>query len=140
MTDFGACETVGTERRIVLREKRSAIVFLNPRRARIRKIVIDGCVIKDGPRCDHLLIDAVPVEHFVELKGSNVRHALDQLEATIKQVSTDAETAAKRAYVISTRCPLASPAVQAHQRRFKRTYNAALIIRASGFEVDLSKP
>ncbi len=140
MAGFGECETVVTDPRIVLREKRSRICFLNPRRARVRKIVIDGCVIQDGLRCDHLLIDAVPVEHFVELKGSNVRHALDQLEATIKQVSADAEAAVKRAYVLSARCPLASPDVQAHQRRFKSVYNAALIIRRSGFEVAIGKP
>lgn len=140
MRDFGDCETIVTDQRIVLREKRSNICFRNARRARIRKIVIDGCVIKDGPRCDHLLIEAAPVEHFVELKGSNVRHALDQLEATIKQVSALAETAVKRAYVISTRCPLASPEVQAHQRRFKRAYNAALVIRRSGCEVVIGKP
>ena len=53
---------------------------------------VDGNIIKDGLKCDKLvLIDAsaagsknVWIEIFVELKGTDVAHAIDQLRATMK--------------------------------------------------------
>jgi len=54
---------------------------------------VDGDIIKDGSRCDKLiLIDLSQVgsnenwtEIFVELKGKDVNHAIDQLRSTLKQ-------------------------------------------------------
>lgn len=137
MDSFGDCESLVTDRLIVLHEKRSRITFRNPRRIPVRRIVIDDCVITKGPRCDFLLINDSLVEHFVELKGSDVRHAITQLESSIRQVSADVYKGEKKAFVISTRCPLASPEVQAHQLKFRKKYRAALVVRSSGYEGEI---
>lgn len=48
---------------------------------------VDGYLIKEGCKCDKLvLIDQADnnwAEIFVELKGKNVKHGLEQLEATL---------------------------------------------------------
>jgi len=134
MDSFGDCESLVTDPKIVLKEMRSRITFRNPHRNVVRHVVIDGCVINKGPRCDYLLINSSSVEHFVELKGSDVRHAIVQLKRSIEQVSTDVRGGEKKAFVVSTRCPLASPEVQKHQLDFRKKYKAALTISSSGYE------
>jgi hypothetical protein len=137
MGSFGDCESLVTHPLIVLKEKKSRITFLNPRRNTVRRVVIDDCVITEGLRCDYLLINDSSVEHFVELKGSDVRHALAQLERTIKHVSVDVSQGKKKAFILSTRCPLASPEVQAYQLAFSKKYKAALVIGSSGYECEI---
>ena len=50
---------------------------------------IDGNIIKDGNKCDKLVLIQSDVSHnkwievFVELKGKNVDHAVEQLKATV---------------------------------------------------------
>jgi len=134
MDIFGDCERLVTDRLIVLQERRSRITFRNPSCSIVRHVVIDDCVITKGPRCDYLLINDSSVEHFVELKGSDVRHAIIQLENSIKQVSADVFEGEKKAFIISTRCPLASTEVQAYQLRFRKKYKTSLVIRSSGYE------
>lgn len=51
---------------------------------------VDGCIITSGCKCDKLLLSKNPSDlatwfgHFIELKGTDVGHAIDQLEATIQ--------------------------------------------------------
>ena len=48
---------------------------------------VDGCAIKTGQKCDDLLISQDEhEEHFVELKGVDIMHAIDQLEQTILKI------------------------------------------------------
>lgn len=48
------------------------------------KIRIDDCLIKDGTKCDFLLISKdIKKAFFIELKGSDLLHALKQIESTI---------------------------------------------------------
>jgi hypothetical protein len=57
MRDFQDCETVSTDPNIVVsdpgsRNNRSKFRLHNPKRASIRVVQVDGCVIKEGIRCD----------------------------------------------------------------------------------------
>ena len=51
---------------------------------------VDGCIITSGQKCDKLLLSKNPSNlatwfgHFIELKGTDVSHAIDQLETTIR--------------------------------------------------------
>lgn len=53
---------------------------------------VDGYIIKEGQKCDKLILvdqsevnsDNTWVEIFVELKGKDVSHAIDQLRETLK--------------------------------------------------------
>jgi hypothetical protein len=134
MPQMGKCERVLTHPRIVLKEHQSCFVVVNPQRKAVRCVTVDGCMNIDGPRCDHLVIDPTNVEHFVELKGTDVRHAVCQLESSIRQLAVNLGDK-RHAYVISTRSPLMSPKIQQLQLRFRKALNSTLTIKSMFFEL-----
>jgi len=121
------CISVKNDRIISFKEKKSCFRFFNPERKKVKCILVDGCAITDGNKCDHLLIDANDTEHFIELKGCDILHAVEQLEASIKQLSTN--RGIKYSFVISTRCPLSGTDIQNFRKKFKQKYNSELIIK-----------
>lgn len=105
------------------------MIFQNPSRQTLRRVQVDGCLPIDGIKCDFLVISESDFEHFVELKGADVRHAADQLSATIALISTSVGVAAKHCFIVNTRCPLLTPEIQNLKKRFKKQFNATLTIK-----------
>ena len=135
MLQFGQCEISVDTPLIPIKEKRCCLTFRNPKRLQIRRVRVDGCVITDGPRCDYLLINGDSVEHYVELKGSDVRHALVQLEATIKKIGNNCLE--RRAYIASTQCPMLTTEIQQKKKYFRQHLRASLTIIKRKHEVDV---
>ena len=130
MKRFLDCETIIKNSNIPLKENRSEIVFENPKRLEVCVIKVDGCAITDGIRCDYALTaESVKEEFHIELKGCDVKHAFDQLEATIKKISSNPQNTPKLCFIISTRCPLSSIEIQGRQKKMKKKYNAKLIVK-----------
>jgi hypothetical protein len=81
-------DTEGLE--VVFEEKHRKMIYHNPKKKKCRKIQVDGCVITEGLRCDKLLLygdnNESSVESYVELKGEDVSHAIDQILTTIPQI------------------------------------------------------
>lgn len=130
MRDFGDCEKVNKNPNIVIsdpgsKNNKSKFRINNPNRLEIRVIQVDNCVIKQGTRCDYLVILPNSLEIYIELKGKDVGHAVEQIEASIKQL-TSSLSGEKLCFVASTRCPLTSPQIQKFKKKFKRDYNATL--------------
>lgn len=135
--------------KISLSEKRSKVVFLNNNRKNIFKVEIDNCAISDDrPRCDWLLIKMlnggndigkikeknIEIENYIELKGSDIRHAITQLSETIRKVSYNFRSLAKRCFIISQRCPLSSPEIQRFQKQFRKDFSSTLTIKNSNLK------
>lgn len=142
MKSFPGCEKEKTDKQIVLQENKSKITFLNPNGIKVRKIRVDGCVIQDNEslRCDYLLIlslDNQELEIYVELKGSDVRHAVEQLESTIKTLSDDIQKKKKLCFVVSTRVPRQGTDIQGIQSRFKKNFNASFRVKSGQDTYDL---
>jgi hypothetical protein len=99
-------------------------------------VSIDGCVITDGSRCDFLVLVANrPDEVYIELKGCDIEHAVEQLEATVVQVSADKIAVAKVCYVACSRVPpKMRTVIQHHALRFERRYNATLHVKSNYIE------
>lgn len=56
---------------------------INSDRCFVNHYQIDGAVIRTGLRCDYLLINEDKSDaYLIELKGTDIVHAVDQLEAT----------------------------------------------------------
>lgn len=91
------------------------------------KVNVDGCQITDGIRCDYLILDHCHNEYFVELKGKDLPHAIEQLEATIQQLSDKNNTTRKQAIIVSSRNPSNDTSVQRAKAIFKKKYNTELI-------------
>jgi hypothetical protein len=126
---FGDCESIVTDAKIVFKEKRSRIEFVNRKKKTVSKIEIDGCHIQRGLRCDWLMITQDGTEFFIELKGSDVNHALKQIKATIKKVSTDIRNTPKRSYIIAYHCRIPIVTIQNQQKIFKKVFNSDLFVK-----------
>jgi hypothetical protein len=130
MKQFANCERRTTDRLIALKEKQSKMIFENPTALEVCILEVDDCAITAGIRCDYALsADTIEEEFYIELKGRDVKYAVEQLEATIRQISEDPQQQLKYCFVISTRCPLSGPQIQTMQKRMKQKYNAKLIIK-----------
>ena len=81
-------DTEGLE--VVFEEKHRKMIYHNPKKKKCRKVQVDGCAITEGLKCDKLLLYSddkeKAVESYVELKGEDVSHAIDQIMATIPQI------------------------------------------------------
>ena len=133
---FGKCEEVVKDRRFTLKERQAKITFVNGSKAAIRKVQIDNCVITEGLRCDWLLIDPAQSEYYVELKGSNMRHAIKQLKATMARTGL-AACPKRYCFIIGTRCTLSRTEIRIETRYFMRDYNSTLLIKSSSYEHEI---
>lgn len=125
-----SCKTICNDSKIVFQDgaRKSKMCFSNPKRKTVHKIQVDNCLIKNGKRCDFLLIDNMNVEYFIELKGKQVEYACTQIIETIKKISKDIN-AFKYAFVVSAACPLTTTEVQVNKAIFKRKYNTHLQVK-----------
>ncbi|WP_413171983.1 hypothetical protein [Anabaena azotica] len=138
--DLEKCAEKIKHKNILIEEKKSSrIVFSNENLIEVTKVQVDGCLDIQGVKCDWLLIINEPyIEIYVELKGSDVEHAFEQIENTIKIVSQNYKEVAKYCYIITTRCPLTSAQIQVKAKSFKSKYNAVLRIRKTGSTENLN--
>jgi len=80
------------------------------------------------------MIDGQAVEFYIELKGSHVRRAIDQIETTIRQLSAGQNTLPKTCYIISSSFPKIHTLVQREKVRFLKQYKAKLVIKNNCIE------
>ena len=100
-----ACTWEVTDKLLVVKENKCKCVFSNPNQHLLTKIKVDGCQITDGIRCDYLILDHCHNEYFVELKGKDLPHAVEQLEASIQQLSAPNHTIKKKAILYQAVIP-----------------------------------
>lgn len=132
-----ACITLTTDSQIKLEELKKKIIFLNPNRLEYKKVQVDGCTLKDGIKCDKLLLSADEhEERYVELKGTDVMHAIDQLEHTIVMLGEFDDN--RHAYVICTNvAPAFTSQIQKKQLLFKKQYKSELVVKEKQLTVAL---
>ena len=116
------CVARTTDSNIVFRENKARICFLNSNRKPYDRITVDGCVIREGNKCDFLLASCeFGDQYFVELKGENLEHAIMQLESTFTKLLDSRESVVRRAFVVSSNSGMRiSPHRQQLEKRFKK--------------------
>jgi hypothetical protein len=133
------CTEITKNKKIVLSENKSKFTFDNVNQAIVKKIQIDGCqsLIIEGRKCDWLLVIS-DIHIYVELKGTDIAHALTQLQNTILHIQ--ALNMAKKifCYIVTTRSPLTSPQIQLAAKSLKKTHNATLRVKNTPCSVKLS--
>lgn len=118
-------------------QKPAKLCFLNDAQIEVIKVTVDGCLNLQGKRCDYLIkIDNPTIEIYVELKGCRVKDGIEQIENTIKQIPRSQQKTVRYCYIIHTRCPQSTD-IQNMMKRFKKEYNAHLLIKKSGFTAPL---
>lgn len=95
---------------------------------------IDGNIIIEGNKCDKLILsdDNDPnccIGHFVELKGCDIKHAIQQLKSTLEcPLFKDSSLSKKFARVVGNSFPSSAgnPIVEKAKIYFKRNYHCEL--------------
>lgn len=139
MKDFKEeCYEDVNDSNIKFEEKGKSITFKNPGRRGFRKVIVDGCQIIEGDKCDYLLVDLDNGnEYFVELKGTDVGHALLQLDMSLKQLSDkDNKSKFTRTIIVATNCsPKLTAKVQKYTKMWKKAFGTTPEIKEKKYEV-----
>lgn len=99
---------------------------------------VDGNIVKEGQRCDKLVLvkksakDVTPeqwTESFVELKGVDTNHAIDQLRQTLKNtIFKHPSNDDIRARIVAQSFPSnkSNPTMEKAKQEFRKNYNCDL--------------
>ncbi|MBP9742883.1 MAG: hypothetical protein KBD37_05945 [Burkholderiales bacterium] len=101
-------------------------------RKNLVRIKVDSCLF-DGSdsrlRCDYLFQFADKFSCFVELKGTDIEHAVKQLQSSLQHIKTNGK---RYAYVIAKNYKV--PKIDAQKKKwildFKNKYNAAFDMKS----------
>jgi hypothetical protein len=132
------CSQQSNRREIVCAEKGRKIKFLNPNGRRVVRHAIDRCLElrksldqSTCKLCDFVVVDWRSEEHYVELKGANVEHALRQLASTIPQLRSAARAFC---WIITTESPSTQSKFMVLKEKFERQFKVRLTIRTNQCE------
>ena len=113
---------------------RSKLTLENVDSIESTSIKVDGCEINDDSiRCDFMHL-AKGIEFYIELKGQDLEHALEQIKSTILRLSSNIVKGNKVSYIICTRSPMTSSEIQNYKLEFRKKFNSKLEIKSSPFK------
>ena len=107
----------------------------------VYQYLFDGEVIKEGKRCDYLLLNETKKRlYFVELKGSDLKYALVQIEESVKVCKTrfrsDINQCSMSFRVILNK--VRSPKVYTNdEKRFKKSVGRDLVCKTMLYEENI---
>ena len=128
------CRTESSQKIFMFEENKSKLTLENIDQVKSTKIIVDGCEINDKTiRCDYMLI-AKGLEFYIELKGQDLAHAINQIKATIKRLSDNFKIKNKKAYIICTRSPLSSTQIQNIKFDLLKNFNSDLQVKSSPYK------
>jgi len=79
---------------------------VNESRKEICKIRVDNCLIKDGEKCDYLILDCQDqLAFFAELKGHDLGKALKQIDSSIDRLMSQINDFKIYARIVLNRTP-----------------------------------
>jgi len=89
---------------VVVQEHKRKYVGSNQQGKLIHICIVDNCLITSGCRCDFLLVNSEEKRaYFIELKGRDLVHAIEQIDATINQYLMDLNGFSINARVVLTK-------------------------------------
>lgn len=127
------CTITNKNKLVVFQENRSKLTIENIDEVEGSKIIVDGCEITEGLRCDFMYL-IKDIEFFIEVKGQDLEHAISQLKTTITKLSQNPKKTKKKSFIICTRSPLSSASIQNLQVKFRKNYNSELIIKSTPYK------
>lgn len=126
--------------KVSVEENATKAIFKNPDRKKFTKTRVDGCLVKNQIACDWFIVRDDCDGVLVELKGIDVGHALDQIEASFAYLQkANRLTICRSGLVVCTKRPQ-YPAFNSKQQRVKerlrKAYSAPLHIVVGNRELD----
>lgn len=124
--------------KVKISEKGKQAIFLNPLREEFTKTKIDGCKIINSIACDWLITHKDINSVVVELKGCDVEHALEQIEATFEYLKkNDLLTTNISAMIVCSKPskhPLFTSKLQKAKSRLSQKYKSPLHVVTGSHE------
>ncbi len=119
------CNECKSNRNITIKENKRVFSIKNNSVKEINVVTVDDCLIKSGQKCDYLFeIECKNLKEifYVELKGKDLNHALEQILATIKFCETNYShhNYHRKAFVVLSRYPKEDSSIQKRKKEFKR--------------------
>ncbi|WP_152980522.1 hypothetical protein [Stenotrophomonas ginsengisoli] len=129
---------------VKVEENGRSAAFLNPDRLRFFRIKFDGGIVKNTIGADFVVVKDGVGSVVVELKGTDIEHAVDQIDATIGYVKSCKAPASNgkieisalpvAGLIVCSRFPRASTTFQKRQKRFVSKHRSPLHCVSGKFE------
>lgn len=137
------CTEVVKVSKVKIAENGKQAVFLNPKKETFSRTRVDGCVIVNRTACDWWVVHDTSGSVLVELKGSDVEHAIEQIEATFEYLSKNNLLREKNAAMIVCSKPSRHPSftskLQKAKSRLSAKFKAPLHIVTGNHEFDIKR-
>ena len=137
---ISSCNTTTTNKIISVSENRRIFRVKNNSNFTINEVKVDGCYKINGAKCDYLFEiikkTDVSIVFYVELKGSDISHAIEQLEATIQYcISEHKNVNKKECYIVASKFPSSGASSQVLRKKFLKKNKIQLFIGTKQTEV-----
>jgi hypothetical protein len=137
------CTEIVRVSKVKISENGKQAVFLNPKKEEFSRTRVDGCVIVNRTACDWWVAHETSGSVLVELKGCDVEHAIEQIEATFDYLSKHNLLLEKNAAMIVCSKPSRHPSfttkLQKARSRLSAKYKAPLHIVTGSHEFDIKR-
>jgi hypothetical protein len=137
------CTEVVKVSKVKIAENGKQAIFLNPKKEEFSRTRVDGCVIVNKTACDWWISHEKSGSVLVELKGCDVDHAIEQIEATFDYLSKNNLLLEKNAAMIVCSKPSRHPSftskLQKARSRLSAKYKAPLHIVTGSHEFDIQR-
>jgi len=134
-----SCNSTNQNKIVSVSENKRKFTVNNNSLFTINKVTVDDCYIKEGSKkCDFLfeIIDEeLKAVFYVELKGSAISTAIQQLETTVKHCLNIHKNVPRSCYIVASRVPKTSTSTQKQKKEFKRKHSVMLYIDTKQKEV-----
>ncbi len=128
------CNEERTDKIISVNEKKRKFIIKNNSELIINQVKVDGCYITEGVRCDYLF-ETIDKVFYVELKGKDIEHGVEQLKATMAYCKTEHKNSSKECHIVASRVPKASTQLQGMKVKFKKSTTVQLFVSTNQKEI-----
>lgn len=143
-TNTGSCYKYEVSPIIILKDptnpknkKGPVLKIINKNKERIRIGQVDGCLVTNNEiRCDFEVFYEDILSSFIELKGSDIKHAIEQIKNSIRLVGFS-KAKNRVCLIICNRCPMASTQIQLFKKYFRKHFKSQLEVKKSGYEYSI---
>jgi len=134
--NFKKCSEKSKNKIIAVSENTRKFEIRNDKSRLVYTVEVDGCLINDGKRCDYLFeIDKLVI--YVELKGSDIQKAYNQLIATIGYCKHRHDKSVKECYIVASRVPRAGTDIQTLKKKMSSTHKVQLFVKTQKAEITI---
>ncbi len=120
MSNISKCSKKINDKIIKVKEVNSSFVIENPDNKDVIEISVDDCLEFDGKKCDYFFDIIEKKQFFVELKGSDYKKAIEQVENTYNFFKKDYSLKEVYFFIITSHFPKENTKLQHNKKQLKK--------------------